>query len=98
MVVFALAVPVKAAPIVLWDQPAAFGWIVESVYFASTGEAMYCSDDFSNAYPWNIERIFIKGQVNYQGSLVNSSSLNWLIYPDAGGMPGGDPGMPPASG
>jgi hypothetical protein len=92
MVLLALAVPVKAGPTVLWDQPKAFGWTAHSVYFASTGEAIYAADDFSNAGPWNIERIFIQGQVNYQGSLVNSSSLNWLIYPDAGGVPGGYPG------
>jgi hypothetical protein len=92
MVIFALAVPVKAGPIVLWDQPqAASPKSVITTYTGPSYGGVYAADDFSNASPWNIERIFIPGGV--QGfDLNNADQLRWHIYPDAGGVPGGYPG------
>jgi hypothetical protein len=82
------------SPGALWDQPIGAPVIVIAQYFPDWGGGVYSADDFSNAAPWNIESIFIDGGTwpSATGSLPQADSLNWVIYPDAGGVPGGDPG------
>lgn len=95
-VVFALPMLAKAAPDVLWGQPSDGRNAIASQYFPDFGSAgVYIADDFHIAHPYNIafdiEFIFVDGNMGYSGGLVNANSLNWVIYPDAIGVPGGYP-------
>jgi hypothetical protein len=80
------------SPDVLWDQPHPDVSHLASQYFLPISCGFYSADDFSNAQCWNIESIFIPGSAhdNITG-LWNADSLNWVIYPDAGGQPAGFP-------
>ena len=83
------------SPDALWNQPSD-GWnAIVDQYFPDFGAGAYSADDFSNAYPWMVESIFVDGSNQYTGAgqLIWADSLHWLIYPDAGGVPGGYPGI-----
>ena len=86
---------------VLWDQPASaseFGAFADQD-FETTLDALdiFIADDFQNTHPWVLESIFVPGNLyngGYTQTLMNATSLNWLIYPDQGGKPDGDPYQP----
>ena len=82
-----------ASPGVLWNQPSDGFTALASQYFLGYGCGVYSADDFSNPVPWNIQFIFVDGDPEgaYTDSLLYAYSLNWFIYPDAGGHPAGDP-------
>ena len=82
------------SPDALWDQPSGALMIVIDQYFPDVGAGVYQADDFINSYLWYIESIFVDGRKWHDatGSLPQADSLNWFIYPDAGGVPAGYPG------
>lgn len=87
------APPLESPANTLWDQPSdGYSGIVDQ-YFPDYIAGVYSADDFSNAEPWNIESIFVDGQMSIfaTGNLLNANSLNWRIYPDAAGVPAGYP-------
>jgi hypothetical protein len=88
-VAFTIPVLAEAAPDILWDQPFQMGGRA-SEYYPDLGGGIYSADDFSNASPWNIERVFVHGWDPGHG-VQKAYTLNWLIYPDAGGVPAGHP-------
>ncbi|WP_407351363.1 S8 family serine peptidase [Luteimonas sp. R10] len=58
----------------------------------------YASDDFTLASPTRIVSLFTEGFVSSGGALGSvASELTWSIYPDAGGMPAGDPQTSPGA-
>jgi hypothetical protein len=82
------------SPDALWNQPSdGYSGLASQYlpdYFPPGGG--YSADDFSNAGYWNIESIFVDGWPGAApGGLFNANSLNWLIYPDAAGVPAGYP-------
>jgi len=83
----------------LWDQPASaseFGAFADQD-FETPLDALdiFIADDFQNNHPWRLEYIFVPGNLFSGGTtLMNATSLNWLIYPDEGGKPDGDPYQP----
>jgi len=81
------------SPDVLWDQPSDNFTALASQYFLGYGCGVYSADDFRNIVPWNIQFIFVDGDPEgaYTDSLLYAYSLNWFIYPDAAGVPAGDP-------
>jgi hypothetical protein len=81
------------SPDALWNQPSEGSNAWTSQYFTDFGCGAYSSDDFMNAQPWNIESIFVDGTKGFAatGSLPQADTLNWFIYPDAGGVPAGYP-------
>ena len=87
--------PPLGSPDALWNQPSD-GWTaIIDQYFSDFGAGVYGADDFSNAFPWMVESIFVDGNNQFSGwgQLIWADSLHWLIYPDAGGVPGGYPGI-----
>jgi len=83
------------SPDALWNQPSDGTGAVASQYLPdySPPGGGYSADDFRNACPWNIESIFVDGwPMPFLAGLFTANSLNWAIYPDAGGVPGGYPG------
>jgi hypothetical protein len=81
------------SPDALWDQSTNNTIGIASQYFTDWDQGAYSADDFRNAVPWNIELIFVDGTNRFSGlgQLTQADNLHWLIYPDAGGMPAGDP-------
>ncbi|MDH5821614.1 S8 family serine peptidase [Luteimonas sp. RD2P54] len=58
----------------------------------------YASDDFVLASQTRIVSLFTEGFVSSGGSLASvASALTWSIYPDAGGVPAGDPQTSPGA-
>ena len=102
----AARVPEAPAPrlpdVVLWDQPLSpvnINAYVDQDFIDYPAYSSYLADDFVNADPWNITRIFVPGN-GWNGftTLANAVSLVWAIYADSGGVPDGDPsggGNPP---
>ena len=92
--------PVAAAPnpeAVLWDQP--LSTVNQNAYvdqeFTDFGTfSSYLADDFVNANAWTINLIYVPGD-GWNGftTLLNATALNWGIWPDAGGVPAGDPSI-----
>jgi hypothetical protein len=80
---------------VLWDQPrdaTLLAGVISDLFVTNPLAAgIYSADDFENAIPWQIDTIFVDGFIGL-GDLLNAYSLNWVIYPDAGGTPAGYPG------
>ena len=79
----------------LWHQP--MSTIETDVYVDQEfpddpNYSSYLSDDFVVDGTWRIETIFVPGD-GWSGfsSLENATALNWKIYADDGGVPGGDP-------
>jgi hypothetical protein len=73
---------------VLFEQVAYGGGAWASQCFPDLGWCYYTADDFINEEPWSIDSVFVPGQ----GAIENADLFNWVIYPDAGGMPDGYPG------
>jgi len=87
---------VETTSAVLWEQPVDNSTNVASQCFPNFGSCIYSADDFANDDPWVVDTIFVDGGFwNYPAAtptLNNAQDLNWYIYPDAGGVPGGIPG------
>jgi hypothetical protein len=76
---------------VLWDQPVGTSGVGGySVEYVGQNYGVYTADDFENTDTWDIDLIYVTGFLSY-GLLEDSLTLNWCIYPDAGGEPGGYP-------
>ena len=99
----------SAQAAVLWDQPLSTTNDVNG--FANAGNAYqstqftdfptfstYGADNFSNPVPWQINTIFVPGDVwdNDPNDLADAPLLTFAIYADAGGVPAGYPGGPAA--
>lgn len=87
---------------VLWDQPlssANQNAYINQEFGDLPTYSSFLADDFVVDEAWQISRLFIPGSGwNGFNSLANATSLNFLIYADAGGVPDGDPsgrGNPP---
>jgi uncharacterized repeat protein (TIGR01451 family) len=76
---------------VLWDQPQSMNNGGISDYFLEYGAGAFSADDFASADWWAIDTLYVNGFIN-SGSIVDAYTLDWLIYPDAGGVPAGYPG------
>src|SRR4030042_5064662 len=80
---------------VLWDQPLSsvnqVGYIDQEFPDNPTYSG-FLADDFTNAVPWAINKIFMPGGLFYGGtSLFNATALTWQLYFNASGFPDGDP-------
>ena len=92
--------PVAAAPhpeAVLWDQPLSAvnqNAIADQDFSDFPAYSSYVADDFVNAVPWTINLIYVPAD-GWNGftTLLNATALNWGIWPDAGGVPAGDPSI-----
>jgi len=89
-----VAKPVQAG--VLWDQP--LSAVSQSAYVNQyfpdfLAYSSFLADDFTNATPWNISKIFVPGDLWNGGStLGNATSLNFLVYANNAGIPTSYPG------
>jgi len=89
-----VAKPVQAG--VLWDQPLSV--VNQSAYVNQDfpdfpAYSSFLADDFANATPWNISKIFVPGDLwNGGTTLGNATYLNFLIYANNAGIPAGYPG------
>jgi hypothetical protein len=89
---------------VLWDQPLSITntTAYANQDFEATMDAfdMYIADDFTNTVGWDIDTIFVPGNLWSGGtSLTHALTLNWQIYADDDGVPDGVPtgeGMSPS--
>ena len=86
----------------LWNQPASPsspGRFANQDFPDFSDYNTYIADDFVNTETWLITQIFVPGELYNNGtSLMNASSLHWMIYADDAGFPAGDPsggGNPP---
>jgi uncharacterized repeat protein (TIGR01451 family) len=86
----------QSAGTALWDQP--MSSTNTTAYASHDFEAImdtydiYISDDFTSTTVWDIDSIFVPGNLwNTGTSLTNALTLNWHIYADDGGRPDGDP-------
>lgn len=60
--------------------------------------AAYAGDDFTLATPARLSRISVEGfVVSGQALTAAATQLQWSIYPDAGGLPAGDPSTNPGA-
>ncbi len=82
---------------VLWDQPISSvdPYVYISQEFTDLADySSFLADDFVVTSPWLIDTIFIPGDGwNGFSTLLNASSLTFLIYEDSGGVPAGDPSV-----
>ena len=89
-----VAKPVQAG--VLWDQPLSV--VNQSAYVNQNfpdfpAYSSFLADDFANATPWNISKIFVPGDLWSGGTtLGNATYLNFAIYGNDAGIPAGYPG------
>lgn len=89
------ASPPQYLPTVFFDQPlsaANQNAYVDQNFADMPTYTTYIADDFSNAVPWRVGRIYVPGDFWNGGStFMNASSLTFAIYADAGGVPAGYP-------
>jgi len=79
--------PAAVLNVLLEQVPDGYGsWA--SQCFPDIAFCYYTADDFVNAETWSLDTIFVDGI----GEISNASALNWYLYPDAGGVPAGQPG------
>jgi len=80
---------------VLWDQPLSTvnqNAYVDQEFTDYPTSSSFLADDFVVDETWAVNTIFVPGD-GWNGftTLANASALNFLIYVDNGGVPGGDP-------
>ncbi len=75
---------------VIWEQPASGGSGVLSDYSTTQAGGAYSANDFVLAEDTFIDLIFVAGFDN-SDTLANAPAIDWVIYPDTGGVPAGHP-------
>ena len=64
----------------------------------NTTPALFAADDFTLVAPTTITSIFTEGFTGASGALASfTSQLTWSIYPDAAGVPAGNPQTSPGA-